>query len=64
MMYSLYIKRFIDLIIVFCALVIIGPILLFTTIFLCFANKGAGVFLLRIVRVNIVRFSKLSSSKR
>ena len=44
MMYSLYIKRFIDLIIVFCALVIIGPILLFTTIFLCFANKGAGVF--------------------
>ena len=44
MMYSLYIKRFIDLIIVFCALVIIGPILLFTTIFLCFANKGTGVF--------------------
>lgn len=43
-MYSLCIKRFIDLIIVFCALAIIWPILLFTTIWLYFANKGAVSF--------------------
>lgn len=47
MMYSLYIKRFIDLIIVFCVLVIIGPILLFTIICLCFANKGTSTFFMQ-----------------
>ena len=43
-MYSNFIKRLIDFIIVFCALAIIWPILLSVIIFLHFANKGAGVF--------------------
>ena len=43
-MYSLYIKRFIDLIIAFCALAIIGSILLSIAIWLYFANKGYGIF--------------------
>ena len=43
-MYSNFIKRLIDFIIVFCALAIIWPILLYVIIFLHFANKGAGVF--------------------
>lgn len=43
-MYKGGLKRFIDFIIVFCALAVIWPILLFIIIFLYFANKGAGVF--------------------
>lgn len=43
-MYSNFFKRLIDFTIVFCALVVIWPILLFIIIFLRFANKGAGVF--------------------
>lgn len=43
-MYSYLLKRVIDLVIVFCALSIIWPILLVIIIFLHFANKGAGVF--------------------
>lgn len=43
-MYCNYFKRLIDFIIVFCALLIIWPILLVIIIFLHFANKGAGVF--------------------
>lgn len=40
----LFFKRLIDFIIVFCVLAIIWPILLVIAIFLCVANKGAGVF--------------------
>lgn len=39
-----YFKRLIDFVIVFCALLILWPILLFITIWLHFANKGAGAF--------------------
>lgn len=41
-MYKHFFKRLIDFIIVFTALVIIWPILLVITIWLYFANKGAG----------------------
>ena len=43
-MYSSFFKRLIDLIIVFCMLAIIGPILFLITLWLHFANKGAGAF--------------------
>lgn len=43
-MYSSFFKRLIDLIIVFCILAIIGPILFLITLWLHFANKGAGAF--------------------
>lgn len=43
-MYKHFFKRVIDFILVFCALVIIWPILLLIALWLHFANKGAGVF--------------------
>lgn len=43
-MYKHFFKRFFDFIIVFMALLIIWPILLVITIWLHFANKGAGAF--------------------
>lgn len=43
-MYKNFLKRVIDFIIVFGVLLIIWPILLVITIWLHFANKGAGVF--------------------
>lgn len=43
-MYKHFLKRVIDFILVFCILAIIWPILLLITIWLHFANKGAGVF--------------------
>ena len=43
-MYKNGIKRFIDFCIAFIAIIVLSPILLFTTIFLHFANKGAGAF--------------------
>lgn len=43
-MYKNGLKRAIDFTIVLCLLLIISPILLFITIWLHFANKGAGVF--------------------
>lgn len=43
-MYSKLFKRLFDFVLVFCALLIIWPILLVIIIFLHFANKGAGVF--------------------
>lgn len=46
-MYCNLLKRLIDFIIVFCILAIIWPILLLITIFLHFANKGAGAFFLQ-----------------
>ena len=39
-----FFKRLIDFIIVFCVLVVIWPILLIITLWLHFANKGAGAF--------------------
>ena len=44
MMYKLFVKRFLDFWIALAVLVIISPILLVVTIWLHFANKGAGVF--------------------
>lgn len=43
-MYKLFLKRFLDFTIVLLALVVIWPILLLITIWLHFANKGAGAF--------------------
>lgn len=43
-MYKHSYKRIIDFILVFCVLAIIWPILLLITIWLHFANKGAGAF--------------------
>lgn len=43
-MYKNGIKRFLDFCIAFVAIIVLSPILFFTTIFLHFANKGAGVF--------------------
>lgn len=46
-MYKNYIKRFLDIIISFIALVVLSPVLLIVIIWLHFANKGAGVFFLQ-----------------
>ena len=43
-MYKNSLKRVFDFIIVFCVLSVIWPILLIVTIWLHFANKGAGAF--------------------
>ncbi|WP_294609005.1 sugar transferase [uncultured Bacteroides sp.] len=43
-MYVHFVKRLIDFIIVFCVLMVIWPILLVISIWLYFANKGAGIF--------------------
>ncbi|ADV44413.1 sugar transferase [Bacteroides helcogenes] len=43
-MYARCFKRLIDIVFVFCVLAIIWPILLFVTLWLQFANKGAGAF--------------------
>ena len=43
-MYKLYIKRFLDFWISLIALICISPILMVVTIWLHFANKGAGAF--------------------
>ena len=43
-MYKLFFKRFIDFCISLVALIIISPILVVVTIWLHFANKGAGAF--------------------
>lgn len=43
-MYRKYLKRWLDFVIVLCVLAVIWPILLLVTIWLHFANKGAGAF--------------------
>lgn len=43
-MYVHFVKQLIDFIIVFCVLMVIWPILLVISIWLYFANKGAGIF--------------------
>ncbi len=43
-MYRNRVKRWLDFVIVFCVLAVIWPILLLITIWLHFANKGAGAF--------------------
>ena len=43
-MYKNGIKRFLDFCIVFCVLLVIWPILFIITVWLHFANKGAGAF--------------------
>ncbi len=46
-MYSRFFKRAIDFVLVFCVLAVIWPILLLITLWLHFANKGAGAFFLQ-----------------
>ena len=43
-MYRKYLKRWLDFVIVLCVLAVIWPILLLVTLWLHFANKGAGAF--------------------
>ena len=43
-MYKNYIKRIIDFVVALCALIILSPFLAIVTIWLHFANKGAGAF--------------------
>ena len=43
-MYKFFFKRVLDFSVVFCVLLLIWPILLLITVWLHFANKGAGVF--------------------
>lgn len=43
-MYKNYIKRIIDFVVALCALTILSPFLVIVTIWLHFANKGAGAF--------------------
>ena len=43
-MYQYFFKRIIDFVLALCALAILWPILLIVTIWLHFANKGAGAF--------------------
>lgn len=43
-MYKNYIKRIIDFVVALCALIILSPFLVIVTIWLHFANKGAGAF--------------------
>ena len=43
-MYRKYLKRWIDYVIVFCVMAVIWPILHLVTLWLHFANKGAGAF--------------------
>lgn len=43
-MYSKGLKRVIDLVVSLMGLVVLSPVLLFVTVFLYFANKGAGAF--------------------
>lgn len=43
-MYKHFFKRLIDFILVLCILLVIWPILLIITVWLHFANKGAGAF--------------------
>ena len=43
-MYSFFLKRLIDFIVVLGVLIVIWPILLIMTLWLHFANKGAGAF--------------------
>lgn len=43
-MYKFFFKRFLDFVISLLVLIIISPVLLFVTLWLHFANKGAGAF--------------------
>lgn len=43
-MYRKYLKRWLDFVIVLCALAVIWPVMLLVTLWLHFVNKGAGAF--------------------
>lgn len=55
-MYRHGLKRIIDFIFIFMALLIVGPILLFITLWLHFANKGEGGALLKSVQARMEFF--------
>lgn len=61
-MYKNFIKRVIDFILVFVVLAVIWPIVLLITVWLHFANKGAGAFFSRSVLVKMVKFLRSSNS--
>ena len=42
--YSFFLKRLIDFLVVFCVLAVIWPILLLVMLWLYFTNKGTGIF--------------------
>lgn len=43
-MYKCFIKRFLDVIVSFMAIVFLSPLLIIVVILLCYSNKGSGVF--------------------
>lgn len=46
-MYRHFFKRFLDIVLSFCGLVVLSPLLIIVTVWLHFANKGAGAFFLQ-----------------
>lgn len=62
-MYQYVIKRLIDFIVVFFVLIIIWPVLLLVTLWLHFANKGAGAFFLQRGPDGMVKSLKSSNLK-
>lgn len=62
-MYQYVIKRLIDFVVVFFALIIIWPVLLLVTLWLHFANKGAGAFFFRRGPEGMVKSLKSSNLK-
>ena len=62
-MYQHCIKRIFDFILVFCTLAIIWPIFLIITLWLYFANRGAGVFFLQNRPGKIGKFFKVIKYK-
>ena len=62
-MYQYVIKRLIDFVVVFFVLIIIWPVLLLVTLWLHFANKGAGAFFLQERPEGMVKSLKSSNLK-
>lgn len=62
-MYQYVIKRLIDFVVVFFVLIIIWPVLLLVTLWLHFANKGAGAFFFRRGPEGMVKSLKSSNLK-
>lgn len=63
-MYRSFIKRLMDVLIVFLGLLIFLPILLGSALWLHFANKGAGAFFFRRGPEGMVKSLKSSNLKR
>lgn len=58
-MYRSFIKRLMDVLIVFLGLLVLLPVLLGSAFWLHFANKGAGAFFFRNVRGRMENYLRL-----